>query len=78
MKFSNKWIIPVWIGIVHVGAMDTLAGSTYEIDPAHTSIVFKVKHNDISFVVGRFNRVSGTIDVDRVRDPTRYTSEIGT
>lgn len=76
MKRSSRWFIPVWIGLVHAGAVDVLAGSTYEIDPAQTSIVFKVKNRDISFVFGRFNKITGTIGVDRVRDPTRFNFKI--
>ena len=31
------------------------AAETYKLDPAHTSIVFRVKHLGIAYVFGRFN-----------------------
>jgi len=43
-------------GIVRVPA------GTWEIDPAHSSVEFRVKHMMISTVRGRFGEVSGTIE----------------
>lgn len=43
---------------------------TFEIDTAHSSITFKVMHNGISYVHGRFNTFEGTIDYDKA-DPTK-------
>ncbi len=34
---------------------------TYKIDPTHSSIVFRIKHLDITYVYGRFNDPSGTL-----------------
>lgn len=34
-------------------------GQAYKIDPAHTSVYFKIGHADISEVYGRFNKVDG-------------------
>ncbi len=39
------------------------AGEKFAIDPVHSTIGFKVKHL-FSYVTGRFDTVSGTIDVD--------------
>ncbi len=39
------------------------AGEKYSIDPVHSTIGFKVKHL-FSYVTGRFDGVSGTIEVD--------------
>lgn len=36
----------------------------YSIDPAHSAVVFKVKHLSISTVTGRFEKFSGTFDFD--------------
>jgi len=38
--------------------------STYQIDPAHTSAQFKVRHMMIANVKGEFDKVSGTVDFD--------------
>jgi polyisoprenoid-binding protein YceI len=43
-----------------------LAADTYNIDPAHSSANFTVKHMGISTVHGRFSDVSGTIVFDAV------------
>ena len=39
----------------------------YQIDPTHSSVVFKVKHLAISTVPGRFGDVSGTFSFDPTR-----------
>ncbi len=36
----------------------------FEIDPAHTSITFKVRHMMVSTVVGTFHRFGGRIEMD--------------
>jgi polyisoprenoid-binding protein YceI len=38
--------------------------TTWNIDPAHTSAEFKVKHMMISNVKGQFSRVTGVIELD--------------
>ena len=40
------------------------AADTFKIDPVHSSIVFKIKHFNASFVYGRFNDVEGKIVFD--------------
>ncbi len=42
----------------------TTSAADYDIDPAHTSIAFKVKHLGISTVTGRFDKFSGTVSLD--------------
>jgi polyisoprenoid-binding protein YceI len=44
--------------------------STWEIDPAHTSVQFSVRHLMISNVRGELQKVSGTVQADD-QDPTR-------
>jgi polyisoprenoid-binding protein YceI len=46
-------------------ALHTLAGATtWEIDPAHTSVGFGVRHLMVSTVRGEFTKVSGTAEAD--------------
>ena len=40
------------------------AAMTYEIDPVHSSLVFRVKHMGVSHFWGRFNRFGGKVVVD--------------
>ncbi len=40
------------------------AADTYEIDTAHSMILFRAKHNGISYNYGRFNEFTGKITMD--------------
>ena len=40
------------------------AASTYEIDTAHSMILFRAKHKGITYNYGRFNEFSGKITMD--------------
>ncbi len=42
-------------------AFGLMAQSHYKVDPAHTSVNFKVKHSGITFVNGRFEKFDGGI-----------------
>ena len=42
---------------------ESLAGTRWEIDPAHTSVEFAVKHMKIATVKGRFAELSATLAV---------------
>ena len=43
---------------------DSSNASTYQIDPAHTQVIFKVKHLGISTVSGRFDDFEGAYNFD--------------
>ncbi len=50
--------------ILAAGAVSTsFATQPYKIDPAHSTIAFKV-HQYLTTVTGKFARFSGTVDVD--------------
>ena len=40
------------------------AADAYEIDDSHSMIIFRAKHNDVSYNYGRFNEFSGKITMD--------------
>ena len=42
----------------------SVLAETYEIDPAHSSIVFRAGHLGIGWVVGRFNTFEGSYEYD--------------
>jgi len=46
----------------------------FMVDPAHTSVTFKVKHMAIATVTGTFERVEGWIELDP-KDPTTARAE---
>lgn len=50
MGFALLWTLPA-------------AAQTYQIDPVHTSLVFRVKHMNTAYVYGMFRDVKGTVTV---------------
>lgn len=48
---------------VKQGMINLEAGS-YQLDPLHTTVLFKVDHLGLSKFVGRFNRVEASLDYD--------------
>lgn len=47
-----------------VAAPAARAADTYDIDPVHSTAIFRVKHLGVSFVYGRFTDVGGAVTVD--------------
>jgi polyisoprenoid-binding protein YceI len=61
--------------VVAAVALPSLAlASTWEIDPAHSSANFTVKHMMVSNVHGKFDKVAGTINLDD-KDITKSSVE---
>ena len=50
-------------------AAPAASADTYEVDPVHSTLMFKVKHLGIAFVFGRFTDFSGTIVHDPANPP---------
>ncbi len=53
----------------------TASAQTYQIDPVHTSLIFRVKHMNTAYVYGRFNHVTGTVVLDEA-NPARSSVTI--
>jgi polyisoprenoid-binding protein YceI len=51
------------------------AADDYSYDLVHSSVGFKARFLDISWIHGRFNDVSGKVSLDR-QDPTKSTFEL--
>jgi polyisoprenoid-binding protein YceI len=60
--------------VVLAGALPAWADSVWEIDPAHSSVQFSVRHMMVSNVRGAFTKVAGTVRGDE-QDPTHATVE---
>ena len=58
-------------GLLSAGRADAAA---WEIDPAHSSAQFSVRHLAVSNVRGEFGKVSGTVDYD-AKDPSKAKVE---
>ncbi len=55
-------------------AMPAQADS-FEVDGVHSSVLFRVKHNNVSYFYGRFNEVSGSFNLDKT-DPSKSSMDI--
>ena len=51
------------------------AADDYAYDLVHSSVSFKARHLDISWIHGRFNEVEGKFSLDR-EDPTKSTFQL--
>jgi polyisoprenoid-binding protein YceI len=51
---------------------DAFAADVYTYDQVHSSVGFKARHLDISWIHGRFNEVEGKFSIDR-EDPSKST-----
>lgn len=60
-------------------AFAAAAPAKYTIDPAHSFVIFRIKHMDTGHVYGRFNEPMGTITIDDA-DPgkSQFTLELQT
>ncbi len=51
--------------------------ATYQVDPVHTSVVFRIMHLGVAPVYGRFNEISGTIHYDpQDHSNSRFSLEV--
>jgi polyisoprenoid-binding protein YceI len=56
-------------------AVPRLSADTYTIDNVHSSVTFRIRHLDISWVYGRFNEISGTFTLDK-DDPAKSSLNV--
>jgi polyisoprenoid-binding protein YceI len=68
-------IASVVAGAVLVGASATAFGANWDIDPAHSTVGFAVRHMMVSTVHGTFAKYAGTIALDDA-DVTKSTAHI--
>ena len=61
--------------ILSSGASAVRAADVYDYDPVHSSVSFKARHLDISWIHGRFNEVEGKFLLDR-QNPAKSTFEL--
>lgn len=73
-RYSLVWIMALVI-MTAVGGKSIQAADVYAYDPVHSSVGFKARHLDISWIHGRFNEVEGKFSLDR-KDPSKSTFEL--
>lgn len=67
---KKGWLVVLGL-VVHAAP---LAAETYQIDPMHSGVMFRVRHFGISTVTGRFDRFSGTVVYDK-KNPKAWKAE---
>ena len=73
--FSNL-VAAIAIGaVLYAGGSQASAADEYDYDLVHSSVSFKARHLDISWIHGRFNEVAGKFVLDR-EDPTKSTFQL--
>ncbi len=72
----SVWVMTLVIGTVFcAGSRSGFAADEYAYDLVHSSVSFKARHLDISWIHGRFNEVEGKFSLDR-EDPAKSTFEL--
>lgn len=66
----NRCLLTVAALLVFSSGNSVRAGEEYEFDPVHSSVTFKARHLDISWIHGRFNEVEGKLSIDKA-DPAK-------
>jgi polyisoprenoid-binding protein YceI len=75
-QLVSVWGLALLTGvIVCAGAGTVSAADEYAYDLVHSSVSFKARHLDISWIHGRFNMVEGKFSLDR-KDPSKSTFEL--
>jgi len=75
-RYFSVAIIALVIGtVVRAGGKSASAADEYDYDTVHSSVSFKARHLDISWIHGRFNEVEGKFSLDR-DDPSKSTFEL--
>lgn len=77
MRRWFKFVVFTQLVIFSLGAVSTVASAAddYTYDAVHSSVSFKARHLDISWIHGRFNEVDGKATIDR-EDPTKCKFEL--
>jgi polyisoprenoid-binding protein YceI len=73
MTNTRIWVLSAAVALTLTPAL--ARASTWDIDPAHTSVGFGVKHMMVSTVKGEFAKVKGTLELDE-KDITKSTVEV--
>ena len=61
--------------VFYAAGKSSFAADEYAYDLVHSSVTFKARHLDISWIHGRFNEVDGKFSLDR-EDPSKSKFEL--
>lgn len=74
-KVSLPVVFILFISLLVFAALPAAAAETYKLDPAHTSVIFRIKHLGVANVYGRFSETTGTFHFDEM-SPSNNAIEI--
>ena len=74
--FSIGSLVLLLLLIGFVGITQSMGVAAYEIDTAHSMIIFRAKHNNVSYNYGRFNEFTGEIKMDAMHESSMVTFEV--
>jgi polyisoprenoid-binding protein YceI len=69
-----KTLLAATLAVATLAAPGLSRAATYELDPAHTSASFSVRHLMVTNVRGEFGKVVGTVEYDE-KEPTKAKVE---
>ncbi len=69
-----SWVVAVFVTL-SLQASAQAEPENYKVDSVHSSVIFRVKHMDVSYSYGRFNGPQGTLALD-MDDPSRSSIKI--
>lgn len=69
------WNLLLLVTAISLGSAAVQAADDYAYDLVHSSVSFKARHLDISWIHGRFNEVEGKFSIDR-DDPTKSSFQL--
>jgi polyisoprenoid-binding protein YceI len=77
MRMLARKLVRTVVMAAMLGAIPCVATAAdeYTYDPVHSSVSFKARHMNISWIHGRFNTVDGKFVVDR-QDPTKSSFQL--
>lgn len=74
-RVARRSVLFFVAGLVFSAAAAQAAPETFKIDPAHSTIEFKIRHLGISWVTGIFKEFEGTVVYDEA-DPSKNSIEV--
>jgi len=65
MRQSSSVFVLIMAAVMCTGGKPVGAADEYDYDLVHSSVSFKARHLDVSWIHGRFNEVEGKFSLDR-------------
>ena len=76
MNMRLSAFVVLALGCCGFGQSAQAALQGHDIDQENSAVVFKVKHRGISYVIGRFTGISGSVSMDRPTKPTTLEFDV--